>query len=114
MEELKKECFEDCISKKTLELRHDIVIGTIIMSIIKCILRYLLMAAYLYACSEFGLYNYGLIAKIVVTLTAICLSRWIMREIGIMLAGRNMDDPMFEDIGIVACVRSIRDVIGRW
>lgn len=97
-----------------LKLRHDVIIGTVICSILKCILRYLLMAVYLYACNEFGLYNYGLIIKIVVTLTSLCVSRWILREIGRAVYGSEVDEPPFQDIGIVACVRDILSVIDRW
>lgn len=94
-------------------LRHDAIIGTVIMLIIKTILRYLLMAAYLIACDQFGLYDYGFISKVVVTLTSICLSRWIMREIGRMI-GDKIDEPLFEDIGIIACVRGIKQMTDRW
>lgn len=98
---------------KKIPLRHDVIIGTVIMLIIKTILRYLLMAAYLIACDEYGLYDYGIISKIVVTLTSICTSRWIMREIGRMI-GDKIDEPVFEDIGIVACIRGIKQMSDRW
>lgn len=98
---------------RKIPLRHDVIIGTVIMLIIKTILRYLLMAAYLIACDQFGLYDYGIISKIVVTLTSICVSRWIMREIGKMI-GDKIDEPLFEDIGIVACIRGIKQTIDRW
>jgi len=98
---------------RKIPLRHDVVIGTVIMLIIKTILRYLLMAAYLIACDDFGLYDYGIISKIVVAFTSICVSRWIMREIGRMI-GDKLDEPVFEDIGIVACIRGIRQMTDRW
>ena len=97
-----------------LPLKHNIIIETIIVSIVKCILRYILMAAYILACKELGFYDYGLIAKIVVTLTSICLSRWIMREIGKMICGDNIDEPLFEDVGIIQCIRSIYNLLRRW
>lgn len=96
-----------------IPLRHDVIIGTVIMLIIKTILRYLLMAAYLIACNEIGLYDYGIISKVVVAFTSICVSRWIMREIGRMI-GDKLDEPVFEDIGIVACIRGIRQMTNRW
>lgn len=102
------------MNERRPKLRHDAIIEIVIMSIIKCILRYLLMTAYIYTCDRFGLYNYGLIAKIVVTLTSICVSRFVMREIGRMIAGTKMDDPMFQGVGIVACIREILTVTGRW
>jgi hypothetical protein len=97
-----------------IPLRHDWIIGSIAMWIIKTVLRYALMAAYLMACNEFGLYNYGWISKIVIWLTSICLSRWVMREIGIILGGQKMDDPLFEEIGLIACIRNIGQLLGRW
>lgn len=96
-----------------LPLKHSIVIETVIVLIVKTIFRYLLMTMYILACKEFGLYNYGIIAKIVVTLTSICLSRWVLREIGRMICSE-MDDPLFEDVGIVHCVRGIISVTKRW
>lgn len=98
---------------RKIPLRHDFVIGMVVMMVIKTILRYLLMAAYLIACDQFGLYDYGFISKVVVTLTSICASRWIMREIGRMI-GDKLDEPLFEDIGIVACVRGIKQMTDRW
>lgn len=98
---------------RKVPLRHDVIIGTIIMLIIKTILRYLLMAAYLIACDELGLYDYGIVSDVVVAFTSICVSRWIMREIGRMI-GDKIDEPVFEDIGIVACVRGIKQMTDRW
>lgn len=104
---------ENKIEIEKLPLRRDIVINTIIAMVVKCILRYLLMAAYIMACNEFGLYNYGFIAKIVVTLTSICVSRWIMREIGVIIYGDSMDDEAFETVGIIHCIRGISRMIKR-
>ena len=98
---------------KQLPLRHDVVVGTVIASIIKTILRYLLMGAYLYACTELGLYDYGIIVKIVVTLTSICASRWILREVG-RIVYSDMDEEPFQDVGIVACVRNCYGMFKRW
>lgn len=95
-------------------IRHDLIISTVAGLVIKCILRYLLMAAYLYACNEFGLYNYGIVSKIVVALTSICLSRWIIREIGRIFWGDKLDDPAFEEVGIVSCIRGIERISNRW
>ena len=97
-----------------IPIKHDVIIGTVAGLIIKCLLRYLLMAGYLYACNEFGLYNYGWVSKIVVTLTSICLSRWIIREIGRIFWGEKLDDPVFEEVGIVSCIRGIKQISSRW
>lgn len=110
---MERECVKEKIEVEKLPLRKDIVINTIIAMIVRCILRYLLMAAYILACNEFGLYNYGFIAKIVVTLTSICVSRWIMREIGVIIYGDGMDDEVFETVGIVHCIRGISRMIKR-
>ena len=101
-----KERFKNTVIKE-IPLKHDVIVGTISAQIIKCILRYLLMAAYLYTCGKFGLYNYGFISKIIVALTSICLSRWIVREIGRIIYGNELDDPPFEEIGLIACIRSV-------
>ena len=97
-----------------LPLRHDVIITLIASLVIRAILRYAIMALYLIACEQLGLYNHGLIAKIVVTLTSICLSRWILREIGRAIYGDGIDEPMFETVGIVSCVRNIKRLIERW
>lgn len=97
-----------------LPLRHSIVVETIIALIVKCILRYLLMAGYIITCDKFGLYNHGIVANIVVTLTSIYLSRKVLREIGRMICGTEMDDPLFEDIGIIHTVRGIVGLLRRW
>lgn len=99
---------------KDIPLKHDVIVGTISAQIIKCILRYLLMGSYLYACNEFGLYNYGWISKIVVALTSICLSRWIVREIGRIIWGNDLDEPLFEEIGLIACIRGVMRMKKRW
>ena len=96
-----------------IPLRKDVIIGTILASILKCVLRYLLMAAYLYACAKFGLYDHGLVVKLVVTLTSFCVSRWVLREIGRMF-WNGVDEPIFNDIGIIACIRDIKMAIDRW
>lgn len=98
---------------KKFPLRHDMIIGTIVASILKCVFRYLLMAAYIYTCKEFGLYNYGLVAKIVVTIISVCMSRWTLREFG-RIIGDELDEPPFQTVGIVACIREIRMITGRW
>ena len=80
------------------DLRHKIIILTIVRAILKCIIRYLLMAAYIWTCNRFGLFNYGLTVKIVVTATSIYISQLIMRE---------FVERCSTDIGIIACVKEI-------
>lgn len=97
-----------------LKLRHSVVIEIIAAAIVRCILRYLLMAAYIWTCNEFGLFNHGLIAKVVIWMTSICVSRMVMQEIGRIMFGDGTDDELFETVGIVECVRSIIRAVERW
>ena len=97
-----------------LKWKHSVVLEVIVSSIVRCILRYLLMAAYLWTCNEFGLFNHSFMAKVVIWLTSICVSRMIMREIGIIIFGDKTDDELFNTVGIVECIRSIMYAIGRW
>lgn len=98
---------------RKIPLKHDVVIGSIAAVIIKTILRYLLMAGYIYACDRFGLYDHGLVVKIIVTITSIIVSRMIIREIG-KIFWNEMDEPPFQSVGIVACIRDIRNMLDRW
>lgn len=97
-----------------LPLRHSYIIEGVISIILKTILRYLFMSAYVVACNELALYaRTGFVTKAVVTVSAICASRWVLREIGRMISN-GMDEPWFEDVGIVACIRGIKNLISRW
>jgi len=98
---------------KKLPLRHDLIIFAVAGSITRCALRYLLMTGYLLACRELGLYDYGWIVKVVVTITSICLSRLIFREFGKIIYS-DMDEPIFNDVGIIAMVRECKQMIDRW
>lgn len=100
--------------RKRVPIKHSILIKIIARSVIKCILRYLLMAAYIWTCNEFGLLSHSFIAKVVIWLTSIYVSRLVMSEIGVIIYGRNVDDEKFCTVGIVECVRNILYAIGRW
>ena len=97
-----------------LKWKHSVILEVIVSAVVKCVLRYLLMGAYIWTCDKFGLFNHGLIAKAVVWLTSICVSRMIMREIGVIIFGDKTDDELFRTVGIVECVRSIVYAIGMW
>lgn len=98
---------------KKLTLSHNVIATEIAILVIKTILRYLLMTGYLLSCKELGLYDYSFVTKAMVTLSGICMSRWVLREIGRMFACK-MDEPLFEDVGIVHCIRGIVEMKNRW
>lgn len=93
-------------------LRRDIIIGTAVVSIIKCLIRYGLMALYIIACDKLGLFAYDLAVKVVVCLTSWALSRWIL--CGICYAIWHEDGLGFRDVGLVASAKEIIRVIRQY
>lgn len=93
-------------------LRRDIIIGTAVVSVMKCLIRYGLMALYIIACDRLGLFAYDLAVKVVVCLTSLALSRWIL--CGICYAIWHEDGLGFRDVGLLATAREIIRVVRQY
>ena len=98
---------------KKISLNHEIIIYTIFGLIVRCILRYVFMAAYIYTAKYYGFYDYGIVPNIVITITSICVCRIILRELGKIIGDRLGEEPL-ETVGFIHCVRGIKNTLSRW
>ena len=107
-----KYCVTNEVEELPQSLRRDIIIGTIVVSVMKCIIRYGLMTLYIIACDKLGLFAYDFIVKAVVCLTSWALSCWILTSVSHAIWHDNGLD--WRDVGFIATVKEVIRVVRRY
>lgn len=102
-------CIRESDKELSPQIRRDIIIGTAVMAVLKCTIRYGVMALYIIACDRLGLFAYDLTVKVVACMTSWALSRWILCSV--CHAIWHEDGLEWRDVGLIPAVKEVTRVV---